>query len=212
MAIIQSGVDATQLTIDPTLKTARVVLKPDELTGAYQYSGASAATTGLSATNPVFSFRYSPGTSAVCVVKRVSIGFVTTAFTTAGQHSFGLFAARSFSGSDSGGSGTTLSGNNNKYRTSLATTGVADIRISTSGTLTAGTRTLDTNPLGLANFYVSAVGTSLAPTELINYDINDYPLVLANNEGFVITSVLAFPVSNAGTIVVNVEWFETSAY
>ena len=123
-----------------------------------------------------------------------------------------MFAARSFSGSDSGGSGTTLSGNNNKYRTSLATTGVADIRISTSGTLTAGTRTLDTNPLGLANFYVSAVGTSLAPTELINYDINDYPLVLANNEGFVITSVLAFPVSNAGTIVVNVEWFETSAY
>ena len=212
MAIIQSGADSTLLTVDPTMRAARVVMKPDEMTGSYQLATVSGGTTGIAAGGTLFSFRYSPGTSAVAIVKRVSIGFVTTAFTTAGQHSFGLYAARNFTGSDSGGTGTTLSGNNNKYRTSFSTTGVADLRISTTAALTVGSRTVDTNPLGLINFYESAVGTSLTQTELMNYDISDYPLVLVNNEGFVINNVTVYPVSNVGTLIVNVEWFETSAY
>ena len=217
MALIQSGVDSTLLTVDPTQKAAHVVIKPDELTGAYQLSLTSGNLTtvaaGTSSAGTVFSFRYAPGGTTVCVVKRVSVGFVTTtAFATAQQMGFGLFAARSFSGADSGGTAATLSGNNNKYRTSLATTRESNINIGTTGALTAGTRTLDSQPLGTTNFWVSGLGTSLVNTELLSYDPNDYPFVLATGEGFVIQNQILMGATGVGTLVVNVEWFEATSY
>lgn len=217
MALIQSGIDTTLMTVDPTMKAAHMVIKPDELTGAYQLSLTSGALTtvaaGTASAGTVFSFRYAPGTGNVCVVKRISVGFVTTtAFSSAQQMGFGLFAARSFSGADSGGTAATLSGNNNKYRTSLATTSVSNINIGTTGALTAGTRTLDAQPLGTVNFWVSGVGTSLTTTDLISYDPNDYPFVLANQEGFVIQNQILMGAAGVGTLVVNVEWFEATSY
>lgn len=213
MAIIQSGADSTLMTVDPTFKAARVVIKPDEMLGAYQLSVASGALTTVAAGGPVFSFRYAPGGSTVCVVKRVSVGFVcTTAFGAAQAMGYGVYVARSFSGSDSGGTPATLTGNNNKYRTSLATTGVSDLRISTTAALTAGTRTLDSQALGTTYFYVPGVGTSLTQTDLISYDANDYPIVLANNEGIVITNSILMGATGVGTLVVNIEWFEANAY
>lgn len=217
MAIIQSGADSTLLTVDPSFKAARVVIKPDEMTGAYQLSMASGALTTVAASTAsagtVFSFRYAPGGSTVCVVKRVSVGFVcTTAFGTAQQMGFGLFAARGFSGADSGGTAATLTGNNQKYRTSLATTSVSNINMATTGALTAGTRTLDAQPLGSTYFYVGGVGTSLVQTDLLSYDPNDYPFVLANQEGFTIQNLVLMGASGVGTLVVNVEWFEANSY
>lgn len=213
MAIIQSGADSTLLTIDPTFKAARVVIKPDELTGAYQLSLTSGALTTVAANAPIFSFRYAPGTNTVCVVKRVSIGYVaTTAFGAAQQMGFGLFVARNFSGSDSGGNAATLTGNNNKYRTSLATTAVTDIRIGSTTGLTVGTRTLDSQAIGQTFYWVPGVGTSLVQTELISYDANDYPLVLASGEGFVINNQVLMGATGVGTAIVNVEWFEANAY
>ena len=213
MALIQSGADSTLLTVDPTMKAARVVIKPDEMLGAYQLSVASGALTTVAAGAPIFSFRYAPNNSTVCVIKRISIGFVcTTAFGAAQAMGYGVYVARSFSGSDSGGTAATLTGNNNKYRTSLATTAVTDLRIGTTAALTAGTRTLDAQALGTNYFYVPGVGTSLTQTDLISYDANDYPIVLANNEGFVINNLVLMGATGVGTAVVNVEWFEANAY
>ena len=217
MAIIQSGVDSTLLTVDPTFKSARVTIKPDELTGAFQLSMTSGALTtvaaGTASAGTVFSFRYAPGGSTVCVVKRVSLNWVqTTAFGAAQQMGFGLFVARGFSGADSGGTAATLSGDNNKMRTSLANIGVSNINIGSTGALTAGTRTLDAQPLGAVNFWVPGVGTQLVTTEMLAYDVNDYPLVLENNEGFVIQNQILMGASGVGTLVVNVEWFEATSY
>ena len=217
MALIQSGIDTTLMTVDPTMKAAHVVIKPDELTGAYQLSLTSGALTtvaaGTASAGTVYSFRYAPGGSTVCVIKRVAVGFVTTtAFGTAQQMGFGLFAARSFTGADSGGTAAVLTGNNNKYRTSLATSSVTNVNIGTTGALTAGTRTLDAQPLGTVNFWVAGVGTSLTNTDLISYDPNDYPFVLANQEGFVIQNQILMGATGVGTLVVNVEWFEATSY
>lgn len=217
MAIIQSGADSTLLTVDPSFKAARVVVKPDELTGAYQISLASGALTTVAASTAsagtLFSFRYAPGGSTVCVVKRVSVNWVqTTAFGAAQQMGLGLFVARNFTGADSGGTAATLTGNNQKYRTSLATTSVSNINIGTTGALTAGTRTLDAQPLGSTYYYVSGVGTSLVNTDLLSYDPNDYPLVLANQEGFTIQNLVLMGATGVGTLVVNVEWFEANSY
>jgi hypothetical protein len=86
------------------------------------------------------------------------------------------------------------------------------VRIGSTGALTAGTRTLDAQAIGTNYFYVPGVGTSLTQTDLISYDANDYPIVLANNEGFVITNQVLMGATGVGTAVVNVEWFEANAY
>jgi hypothetical protein len=92
---------------------------------------------------------------------------------------------------------------------------VTDIRIASTGTLTAGTRTLDTNPLARVDAWIGAttagVGTTLVNTNLVFYNINDYPIVLENNAGFVITNILASVVM-VYRMTVNIEWFETDAY
>jgi hypothetical protein len=213
MALIQSGVDSTLLTVDPTFKAARVVIKPDELTGAFQLAVPTGAITTIAANAPLFSFRWAPGTGALCVVKRISVGFVcTTAFGTAQSMGFGAYVARSFSGSDSGQTAVVLTGNNNKYRTSLATSQVTDARVSGTAAITVGTRTLDANALGLTYFWVPGAGTSLTQTDLISYDANDYPIVLANNEGIVINNLVLMGATGVGNAVINIEWFEANAY
>jgi hypothetical protein len=105
-----------------------------------------------------------------------------------------------------------LTGNNQKYRTSLGTTAVTNVNIGSTGALTAGTRTLDAQPLGSVYYWVPGVGTSLVQTDLLSYDPTDYPLVLANNEGFTIQNQILMGATGVGTLVVNVEWFEAAAY
>jgi hypothetical protein len=48
--------------------------------------------------------------------------------------------------------------------------------------------------------------------QLISYNFNDYPLVLLNNEGFVIANQVLQGAGGTVGLVVNVEWFETDAY
>ena len=89
-----------------------------------------------------------------------------------------------------------------------------DVRISAAAVLTAGTRSLDTQPLGLTYFYAptTTAGTLLNTTNLISYNLDDYPLVLQNNEGFVITNQVLMGAGGVGTAYVNVEWFEANSY
>lgn len=166
---------------------------------------------GASANAPIYSFRYT-GTG-VAVIKRVvaTAGNAGTGFAS-GVASFGLYAARAFTASDSGGTAGTLTGNNGKLRTSFVTTAVGDIRISSTAALTAGTRTLDTDPLGAV-----AVGVpTTANAALINATMidpknaGDYPLVLATNEGFVIQATV--PATGTWSAAVWVEWDEYVSY
>ena len=217
MAIIQSAASTDLATVDSTMKAVHLVLKPDELVGAYQLSATSGAMTLIAAAGPVFSFRYAPGTGQVCVVKRVLVAWNTTTGFTAGQAmGYGLYFARAFTATDSGGTALApIIGSSQKYRTNqMITSQVIDARIPTTAVLTAGTRTLDTQALGQVYFYVptTTAGTHLTNTDLISYDIDDYPLVLQNNEGFVITNQILMGAAGVGTLTVNVEWFETNYY
>lgn len=214
MALFQSGVTTDSATIDPTFKSQRVVIKPDEALGSYQVSAATGAITTLAANGPIFSFRYAPGLGQVCVIKRVSISFIATTGFTAGQSmGFGMYVARSFIASDTVGTAIVVTGNNQKNITKQVTSGVVDARISAAAVLTAGTRTLDTQALGATQFYTgTAAGTLLPNTNLVSYNANDYPLVLQNNEGFVITNQILMGAGGVGNAVVNVEWFETTSF
>ena len=90
-----------------------------------------------------------------------------------------------------------------KLETGLATSQTNDIGIATTGALTAGTKTLDANSIGgvLTGVGTGAVtiygGTSLAaPWPIFRAaDGGNMPLVLGNQEGFIIRTTHAGPTS-----------------
>lgn len=183
------------------------------LLGSYSKSltsGTMAA--GLAANSPVFSFTY--GGTRLAVVRAVTISAtdITTGFA-ATNATFNIFAARSFTAADTGGTAGTLTGNNGKMRTSFATTGVTNIMIATTGTLTAGTRTLDTDPLAaLTGGPTATAGTPMitAGTAIYLPTPNEYPLVLAANEGFVIQATV--PATGTWVLSVTVTWDEYTQF
>ena len=216
MAVIQTAGSSTLATVDTNFKSLRNTVKPDDSAGAYQIGVRSGLMTVVAANAPVFSFRFAPGTGQLCVVKRVTVGWITTTGFTAGQiMGFGLFYARNFLASDSGGTAVApISNSSQQLRTKLDTTQVTDLRISTTGALTAGTRTLDAQALGAVRFYspTTTAGNHLTATNLLLYSATDHPIVLQNNEGLVINNQVLMGAAGVGVLSVNVEWFETDAY
>jgi hypothetical protein len=222
MAIIQSGVSgSTLMTVDPTYAAARMSQRPIEQLGTYLVGASTGAYTGAGANTPLFSMRFvagSAGQAQVAIIQRITINFVlTTLFTTAQQVAFAAFVARSFTGSDTGGTQIVVSGNNQKNRTSAQTSQIAtagDIRISSTGALTAGTRTLDSAAFSYTNgFGGGALSTiSIQPQQLTLYEnfSGDTPIVLASNEGIVINNIIPFGSGGVAGVAVNIEWTESA--
>lgn len=211
MAIQVQGNGGTTQEVDATFRAARVSLRPAEVIGYYSVAGASGALTGVAAAGPVWSFR-NTGANLI-LVRRVSIGFVTTtAFTTAQGLDYQMLRANSFTASDSGGTALFTAGQN-KHRNSFTNiTSAPDIRIASTGALTAGTRTLETAGVGIAGGSSTAVGTSMPITDILEQDSGDYPFVLAQNEGFVITNGIAMGAAGVIRLQVSMEYAETAAY
>lgn len=207
----------TAAEVEVNTKALRTVIRPDDYgsLGIYKLganNGASAMAAGLAAAAPIFSFRNS--TTNVYAIKKVyfAMNSGTTAFT-AGEATFNLFAARSFSASDTGGTSVLPTSNSNKLRTSMATTGAASILISATATLTAGTRTLDGQPLAsLVAPIAATTWTQFVPqnTVLLDQRVGEHPLILAQNEGFVIQATV--PATGVWFFAVNLDWQELAAY
>lgn len=199
---------------DATFKAARATLRPPEAVGWYSVGLKSGALTGLAAGAPLFTLRNLA--SNLLMVRRIGVGFLTTtAFLAPQIVDFGLTGARAFTASDSGGNAVTLTGtNNSKHRTSLAAPTNFDMRIAGAAALTAGTRTLDAAPMASVAAFSGALGAGLAPApgNLLQHDASDYPLILALNEGLVITALTAFGATGVGTAYVNIEFAEAVAF
>jgi hypothetical protein len=93
-----------------------------------------------------------------------------------------------------------------------------DMRIATTAALGAGTKTLEANSLSAiaapGPITASLNGQIIAPgTILWQAEVGDgeHPLVLVQNEGFVIRSV-AVPATGTWTAAITVDWAETTAY
>lgn len=182
-------------------------------------SGAIAA--GAGSDSPVFSFRWGDATR-LAVVTEISITGMraTTAFA-AGAIDIKATIARSFSASDTGGTSILPAANMSEMRTSMGTTLLTDLRISSTAALGAGTRTLDTQNLGQITTHSSAgwqgatpiVGSIYLPRNdlfLANVDKGEHPLVLAQNEGFIVRATV--PGTGVWNIGVRVKWAEVTAY
>ena len=169
-------------------------------------SGSIAAT--LAASSPLFSLRWGAA-SGFFVPDRIDVGVsVDAAITTSVPPGLELIMARSFTASDSGGTAITLTGNNNKFQTTHDTSLVTDARIATTGALTAGTRTLDAQPFKVVPFTTgTAIGT---PLELTTIYLRSqlYPIVLNQDEGFIIRNGTVGPATGTFKIHVAMTWYE----
>jgi hypothetical protein len=177
-------------------------------------SGTIAVT--LAANSPLWSCRWTNGTD-LCLVQSVKINLVSIASITVVPFEIGLFFARSYTATDTGGTAVGVPASMQKLRTSMGSSLMGDWRIATTGTLTAGTRTLDTNPLAIVSGLPTTAGTTLsgngAPVPLYVRDNNDnHPIILAQNEGLVITNPLIGPSTGTFTIMVQMEWGEVAAF
>jgi hypothetical protein len=173
-------------------------------------SGTMAA--GLAANSPIASFRF--GAAAISLIRKIQISAdnAGTGFA-AGVATFDLFAARSFTASDTTGNAATITGNNGKLRTSYATTGISDFRASATATLTAGTRTLDTTPINSLTVPTPVTADiSLLPpnTTLFDGRASEVPVILAQNEGFVIQATV--PATGTFSFTVQACWDEMASF
>lgn len=207
------NIAGTAAEVDTSFKTLRTSLRPMECLSWNLASAITGALTTNAANSAIFSFRNLSANPII--VRRIGIGVVTTtAFTAAQMVQFGVKVARAFTASDTGGTQIAFTGNNCKARTSLATPTSMDCRISAAASLTAGTKTLDANDIGNIIGWSGAVGQTIpfATNNLVSHDAGDYPLVLAQNEGFNIMNLLLLGAAGVITANIGFEFAEATGY
>jgi hypothetical protein len=209
---ITDGTDLAE--VDATFKALRTTPRPMEALGFYSINARSGAYTTTTANSILFSFRWGDATRFALILK-VQVMVFVSAFTTAGVVERQMIVVRSFTISDSGGTALTMTGNNQKLRTSHGTSLVTDIRMGPAN-VAAGTGTADAQPLCSAAAWMSAVGPAIGDRNPVTlFDATDggtdHPLVLAQNEGFRIRFGAAETASTRETLV-NVMWAETTAF
>lgn len=208
------GISNTVAEVESATRAIRVVNRPDDYgaLGIYsiaENSGVMAA--GMASSAPICAFRNSTANAYLVRQIRLSVAASTTAFA-AGVASFNLYHARSYTVNATGGTAATVTGNNQKRRTSMATTGVADIRVTTTTALTSGTWVLDAQPTGsiIAPVTATAGLSIIQPTYLFDPRISEYPLVCDQNEGFVIQGTV--PATGIWSFSVGIDWLELASY
>lgn len=206
-------------TADAPLHTAQM----PSLGNWYRYSGyTNTIPAALAANSEVFQFRFLSGSKTLALVYRVVLeGFaLVTAATAAGPLGFELVPARGWTVAGTSGTriATTLS--NLKTRTSLVPSQINDIGIATSGAaLGVGTKTLDANAQGggLISIGTGAVTTfeiiATGPADMYSApDGGNQPLVLANQEGFVIRTTHIGPATLTYAVRFGVVWVEVADF
>ncbi len=213
-----------------TYRALRVTCRPVEYgaMGYYQVAMRSGTMTQLAANGDMFQFRYPARQFAVVYSVWISAG-PSTAAGAATLCAFRLIVVRPFSVKGSGGTRLVPSGDDQKMRTSMATSGVNDIGIATTKDLTQGTGTTDSQDLGGVAFGIGTGAVSVAasnywvpPTPLFeSSDVGEHPLVLTasgnlgislGGEGFIIRSGANAMPTGSWTFAVTCAWAEVVAY
>lgn len=191
--------------------------------GHYRLSMATGTIgAGLAAGAELFQFRWTDATR-LCVIYKILISAgANVAASAAAIVTLEAAIARSWSAAGTGGGTATITGNNQKVRTSMGTTLLGEARVATTAALGAGTKTLDTQGIGNVTMGIGtgAITTSLSlaflpKTDLVEIDDGSsyHPIVLATNEGFVVRNgATAFPAGLTWGLGVTVVWAEIAAY
>jgi hypothetical protein len=219
MAIQIQGLSGTTAEVDGTsYRAMRVTQRPIDVgaLGHYRLSTTVALVVTQAANGTLFSFRWGDATR-LCALQFIRLQCMQTAAATATiMPSFEVFVARSFTASDSAGTALTLTGNSFKKRTSFGTTLVTDVRKSAvAAGLTAGTRTLDSESILQmpTQQTITTPNAALYDQSLDFTDGVDHPLILAQNEGFIVRGpTVVFGAAGTANLVVDVGWAEVASY
>ncbi|MBL8911642.1 MAG: hypothetical protein JNM17_13195 [Archangium sp.] len=189
--------------------------------GHYSYGGLTGVLpAALAANSEIFQFRWSDATRLAVVRKvRISACVSTTFFAAGVPVQIDLLKANTWTAVGTGGTRPAAAALLKK-RANMGNSllGANDVGIATTAALGAGTKTLE----GLSMCTIVAPGPItaslngqiIAPgTILFQHEVGDgeHPLVLAQNEGFVIRSV-AVPATGTWQAAINVDWVEVAAY
>jgi len=208
--------------VNQTLKSARTTQYPIEALGFYRMSVQSGLITtiaaGTATAGHLFAFRNASTTLVVPIYIGVKWRTVT-AFTAAQEVGMELVVARSYTASHTAGTAIVLTGNNGKKRTSYPTSVIStsgDARIATTAALTAGTHTLDDNSVAQDQFAELATGAAVQKGRMdIVWDMTngqDAPLILAQNEGFVLRNKILMGAGGTARVSIEIQWAEATAY
>jgi len=215
MGVIQSGATVDLSTVDPTSKALRVSQRPIE-GEQYRLAATSglltAVAAGTATAGYLFAFRWGSATEA-CLLHRVIAKWRTIAgFTAAQEINLDIIRATGFSASTTGGTAATLTGNNTLKRTSQNVTQLTDARIGTTTALTAGTQTLDTMSMAFDGASEMATGAAIPRTSFeVEADftvVRGGPLVLLQNEGFIVRNLILMGAGGTARVSVEVDWSE----
>lgn len=190
--------------------------------GGYRISMTSGTIpAALAANSELFQFRYVTGASRVALIHGISVSAaMNVAATAAALQSLRATIARAWTADGTGGTAATLTGNIQKLDTQFATC-EATVRMATTAALGVGTKTLDSQDVGGVSYSaltgaitVAINGTLVPKTNLLGEFAGSlaFPLVLRNQEGFVIRSGLAGPAAMTWQLVVGVAWSEVQSW
>lgn len=206
-----------------TFRALRVTGRPIDY-GALGYysigmvSGTIAA--AIAANSEVFQFRWVDATRFAVIYRLVCSAGMNVAATAAGLFALRAAMARGWTADGSGGTAATMTGNNQKLRTSMGTSLVGTIRMATTAALGAGTKTIDGQDFGAM---ATGIGTGAITTgvklpifdqqNLLNVDsTNDHPVILATNEGILVRVGNAGPAAMTWHLAVSCQWAEVTAF
>jgi hypothetical protein len=226
MAVQLQGNGGTVAEVDgTTFRAMRTVNRPVDYgaNGMYRVSVATGTlAAALAAAAQIFQFKWTDATKLAVIFRIQAQCLPLTLFTAAtltDHTSLDAFMVRSYA-AGGGGTALTLTGNNAKLRTSMATS-LAAINVSTTAALTAAT-TLDTQPFEQSLRKGNRVNPAAATEEVLMaaYDLNfsanvesgRHPLILAQNEGFVIRNRTVWPAAGTAVYTIQCEWAEVSAF
>jgi hypothetical protein len=154
------------------------------------------------------------------IVKRLYMRLLQTSAPTAAiEARISATIARGYSVSDStNGTLLTLSGNNAKKRTSMATPGLEIRETTVAAGATGGTKVLDADAfMKMSLWELLAVPTGGPVPEVTreyspNVRDGEHPFLLAQNEGFVITNDAVLGAAAAGILYYEIDWVEATTY
>lgn len=231
MAVIEGGTSASIAEVGAAAqKGLHVILKPNDVgaLGAYRAANitgtlAAALGAGSATVGHMYHFRW-PDATRFAVIHYVKAQFQTlTAFTAPTVTDFGFDMFKTTAHSVAGTTNkTNVTGS--KMRTSMGATlmAAADQLIATTVGITGQTATFDTNAIaesiGDPNIVNAAAATEYAnqgPPPILLYNpaaSGEYPLTLAQNEGFIIRNRTVWPAAGTGLLTVEVAWSEVTAY
>lgn len=189
----------------------------------YQISAVTGAiAAGAAANSIIFYARNANATKLVRLLRLTLDGmYATTAFA-AGAITIKANIARSFTAEDGtpGGTALTLTGHNQKLRTSMATiAAMGVVRISTTAALAAPTWDLDDAELGQIATHSSGGWNSATPIigsiylphrELYVPREHEQPAILAPNEGIAIRATV--PITGVWHAGITLGWGEADSY